>query len=719
MKNISLVRFFLWMGCLAISSIVSAQGKNIVWKAKAKGVWEITAGKPERVNLLNYLSIQPRWAAINQLKEAPLPIDPKEIKIEFRDGKTYLRFPLEEKEKIFGLGLNFKTVEQRGRILRLHMDHYGNSDNGRSHAPVPFFVSSKGYGVFINSARYLDVYVGVGVRKDSKHPPKIYDRNRDKQWSAQPYSDNLEILVPAQGVELMVFSGASMLEVVQKFNLYNGGGTLPPKWGLGFWQRVPTGYTDREVLEEAAAFKQRGFPLSVIGLEPGWMSASYPCTYDWDSIRFPDPRGFIRQLTAQGIKTNAWMNPGMSPHSSLYAKMEPYTASHKEWCGVIPDYSMKAARGLMATHLKEKVIGVGVSGFKMDENDGYDNWLWPDVASFPSGIAAEQMRQLYGSLQQRMTLNVFKELNQRTYGLVRAANAGTSSFPYVLYNDYYEHRDFITALINSSFIGVLWTPEVRASKTSEEWLRRMQTVCFSPLAMLNAWSDGTKPWSFPDVAEDVKAIAQLRMQLLPYLYTAFADYHFQGIPPMRAMNLEEGYQLEATMEAGKLDATANPYAMALKREDKDQFMVGNCLLVAPLFAGETSRKVVLPRGKWYDFYTGQYAGAGEVITVSPGLSRIPVYVKDGGIVPMYLPDSSDPSKKQSLEIRHYGNKSAAYDLYDDDGVSFDYEKGSFLRIPINVIVESNGNKKGRVMQFQDKTSWSYSDIRFRFMTTSN
>jgi hypothetical protein len=73
---------------------------------------------------------------------------------------------------------------------------------------------------------------------------------------------------------------------------------------------------------------------------------------------------------------------------------------------------------------------------------------------------------------------------------VRAGNAGTSSFPYVIYNDYYNHRDFITALINSSFIGVLWTPEVRASKTSEEWLRRMQTVCFSPVAMLDAWADG-------------------------------------------------------------------------------------------------------------------------------------------------------------------------------------------------------------------------------------
>lgn len=141
----------------------------------------------------------------------------------------------------------------------------------------------------------------------------------------------------------------------------------------------------------------------------------------------------------------------------------------------------------------------------------------------------------------KITADWFKELNQRTYGLTRASNAGASSLPYVIYNDYYSHRDFITALINSSFIGVLWTPEVRTSETAEEWVRRMQSVCFSPMAMINAWADGTKPWSYPTVEKEVRAVANLRMQLLPYLYTAFAQYHFEGKPPFRAMNLVEGF----------------------------------------------------------------------------------------------------------------------------------------------------------------------------------
>src|SRR5690606_5605551 len=103
---------------------------------------------------------------------------------------------------------------------------------------------------------------------------------------------------------------------------------------------------------------------------------------------------------------------------------------------------------------------------------------------------------------------------------------GGVRFPYVIYNDNYNHREFITALINSSFAGVLWTPEARASKTGEEWLRRMQTVVFSPMAMINAWASGTKFWSFPEVAGQVKEMALLRMRMMPYWYSEFAKYHF-------------------------------------------------------------------------------------------------------------------------------------------------------------------------------------------------
>ena len=687
------------------------------WREVVSGVWKISAGKPEKINLLSELNISPKTDAIQKIEGSTLPLSLDDISIEFIDGKTYIRFPLDKGEKIFGLGLNFKTVEQRGRIMRLHVDHYGSRDDGRTHAPVPFFVSSKGYGALINSARYIDVWAGTSVRKDSKSPPEIRDRNTDRGWQAQPYSDNLEFLVPAEGVEVILFAGPTMLDAVRRFNLYNGGGTLPPRWGLGFWHRVPTLFTDEEVKAEVAEFEKRGFPLSVIGLEPGWMSRSYPCTYEWDNTRFPDPKGFVKEMDSKNIKTNLWINPYVSPDGELFKKIEPYTGSHTVWCGIIPDYTMSETKKIITEHFQKHQLDIGVSGYKMDENDGYDSWLWPDVATFPSGNSAEQIRQVYGSVMQDVTTMMYKERNERTYGLVRAGNAGTSSYPFVIYNDYYNHRDFITALINSSFIGVLWTPEVRASRTSEEWLRRMQTTCFSPLAMINAWSDGTKPWSFPDVNKEVDEIVKLRMQLIPYLYTAFADYTFEGTPPIRAMNLEEGYQVNSVDEKGILDATDNPYAMAVRREVKDQFMVGPYLLVAPLFDGEKERKVVLPQGKWYDFYTGELAGEGEVITAAPGLSKIPVYVKDGGIIPLWPAITKIKDEKLPLEIRCYGNTPSSYSLYDDDGKTYNYEKGEYSRIILKTELNEKGERTGKTILPDNGKVWSFSDYNYRFITT--
>ena len=701
---------------LAAFACVQKDNVNLEWKKEGQGIWKISVGKQEKVTLLSELDITPQWKAIEEIGDAPLAIDPKDVKTEVVDGKTYIRFPLDKDEKIFGLGLNFKTVEQRGRVMRLHVDHYGGSDNGRTHAPIPFFVSSKGYGALINSARYIDVWVGTSVRQDSSNPPVAKDRNTDKDWTAQPYSDNLEFLIPAEGAEVIVFSGKTMLDVVRRYNLYNGGGCLPPKWGLGFWHRVPSLFTDTEIEREVQEFRDKGFPLNVVGLEPGWMTASYPCTYEWDNTRFPNPQAFTKKMKESNIQTNLWMNPYISPKGELYDRIKPYTSSHTVWCGIVPDYMMSEAQRILIDRFKKHQLNLGVSGYKMDENDGYDSWLWPDVASFPSGTSAEQMRQIYGSLMQKVTTQMYKDENKRTYGLVRAANAGTTSFPYVIYNDYYNHHDFITALVNSSFIGVLWTPEVRASRTSEEWLRRMQTVCFSPLAMLNAWADGTKPWTFPEVAESVKAISLLRMQLIPYLYTAFADYTFKGTPPVRAMNLEEGYNMDEKMLQVSFDATNNPYALAIKKEVKDQFMVGNSLLVAPLFEGEKERKVILPKGKWYDFYTGEFAGEGEIISVSPGLDKIPVYVKDGGIVPMFPPIRQIDNKQYPLEVRHYGNAPGIYDLYDDDGETFNYQKGEFVRIVLTVDVDASNNKMGKASIPGGKNVWSYSDYIFRYMT---
>lgn len=702
---------------------VAQLAAQISWEQVAPGVWKGVVGTPESYSLLQVADVTPKMEGFSRLPEVTLPAFASEIKGNIQDGQTALRIPLQRKEQLYGFGLNFQTVHQRGKILNLHVDHYGGKDNGRTHAPVPFYVSSQGYGVLINSARYITVYAGSGALKDSPNAPVAKDRNTDKSWSSRPYSDAVSILVPAPGTEIYLFAGPTPMDVVRRYNLFCGGGTLPPRWGLGFTQRTQKLYTADQVKQEVDEFERQGYPLDFIGLEPGWQSKAYPCTFEWDATRYPDPSGFVKDMLDKGVRINLWTNPYVSPDSKLYKDMYPVSGSHTVWCGIVPDLAGEKARSLWKDKLNKEHVGIGVSGYKVDEVDGYDFYLWPDVATFPSGVSAEQMRQTYGLWVQRTTAELYKARNQRTFGLVRASNAGASSMPYVIYNDYYSHPDFITALINSGYCGVLWTPEVRSSKSAEDWLRRFQSVVFSPMAMINAWSSGTKPWTFPEVAEQVKEYALLRMQMMPYWYTEFARYHFDGIPPFRGMSLEAGFNPDAavTTELKEKSLEDNPYLEAVTKEIKDQYMAGEYLLVAPLFEGQTERKVVLPRGDWYDFYTGAYVGNGETITVTPGLDRIPVYVKDGAIIPMMEPmlHAPKPGVKVNLEIRHYGKANGSYRLYDDDGETFDYEKGAYAWRDISVVRQKNGKLKGTISKAEKGKPDSVGKVTWRFMTIDN
>ena len=698
-----------------VTLFISAQ---VNWQQVELGVWKGVIGTPEAYSLLSVANVSPQSEALKKMPNANFPAFANEVVGAVSDGKTSLRIPLIKGEQLYGFGLNFQTVHQRGKILNLHVDHYGGKDNGRTHAPVPFYVSSEGYGVLVNSARYLTVYAGTGVRKDSPNAPVAQDRNTDNKWSSRPYSDAVEILVPAEGVEIYLFAGPTPMDAIRRYNLYCGGGTLPPRWGLGFTQRTQRLYTDEQVKEEVALFEEKGFPLDYIGLEPGWQSKAYPCSFEWDKGRYPNPAGFVKEMAERGVRINLWTNPYISPESGIYKEMVPLSGSHTVWNGIVPDFSLEKVQKIWTEKLKKEHMSIGVSGYKIDEVDGHDIWLWPDVATFPSGLSAEQMRQTYGLWVQKITTDMYREQNVRTFGLVRASNAGGNSMPYVIYNDYYSHEDFITALINSGYCGVLWTPEVRSSKTSEEWLRRFQSVVFSPMAMINAWSSGTKPWSFPEVSESVKEYALLRMQMMPYWYSEFAKYHFEGTPPFRGMNIEPGFNVKMVEEVLSQNLEDNPYLEAVNREVKDQYMAGEYLLVAPMFVGQESRKVILPKGNWYDFYTGEYAGNGEVITVKPGLEKIPVYVKDGGIIPMMAPLLHAPKANDivDLEVRHYGTKPNSYLLYDDDGETFDYEKGAYSWRTLTVKTDKKNGLIGEISKAEKNKPNTIGKVTWRFMT---
>ncbi len=265
------------------------------------------------------------------------------------------------------------------------------------------------------------------------------------------------------------------------------------------------------------------------------------------------------------------------------------------------------------------MIDLGISGFKLDECDNSDytgGWSFPECSQFPSGIDGEQMHSVFAIRYQQAIWEQFRKRDLPTYGLVRSSGALAAPYPFVLYSDLYKHRDFIRALVNSGFAGLLWCPEVRDARDEEDLIRRLQSVVFSPLAIVNGWYIKNPPWKQLDRKKNnagellenwerlearCREIIGWRMQLVPYLTAAFTRYAEDGTPPFRAL---------------VLDAPNEP---ALQKVD-DQYMVGDRMMVAPLFADEPERKVILPSGQWHDFWSGEVHQGGREIVVPRFLS---------------------------------------------------------------------------------------------------
>lgn len=573
-----------------------------------------------------------------------------------------VQIPLAPGEKVYGFGLQMAGCDRRGGVYHLQVDHYA-SGHDRLHAPTPMYISSRGYAVFFNTSRPIDVYVGVGNRLDDQGRPKFRDRNTDPAWDAQPDSSKVEASVRGAGLDILLLEGPTPIDALRRANLFCGGGAMPPMWALGFWHRMRSLATADEVVAEVDEFRKRRFPLDVLGLEPGWQSRSYPGTMEWSSERFADPASFLSDMTQRGIHVNLWENPYVAPGSNLAAGLGDRVGSHTVWLGAAPDvFDPKAAKTLRDFHRVEH-LSKGVSGYKMDEVDGFDVWLWPDHATFPSGLSGIHMRQIYGLLWQREFDRLFREEGRRTFGLVRGSNGAATRFPFAIYSDTYDHRQYVTALTNSSLASVLWCAEIRSADTPEEWVRRMQSACLSPIAQLNAWDSGKKPWSFPEVEDEVRSAMLLRESLVPYLYTAFAQYWRDGIPPIRPMCLVDG------------------------GVETDQYMLGDELLVAPMFTGEAERKVRLPKGQWYDYQTGRSVGSGETIVVRPALPEIPLFVRGGRAIPTFdspLNVGMDSPATSKYVMRCYGEGPWKGTLYEDDGVTYGYEKGAFGLFSVEV-----------------------------------
>lgn len=638
------------------------------------GVWKFTFGKPEKITPQSTRTIKPQ---LDVLKKLPAVVRcPVDVTCAITDRGVFVKLPMQKDESVYGLGLQFQSFQQRGlkKMLRVNADPI--MDTGDSHAPVPFFVTTSGYGVLIDTARYATFYMGNKRRKPQmpakSNKTKYNDEGLDatngvyEQHNSENGSEILIDIPRTEGIDVYVFAGPSVLQAVQRYNLFAGGGVLPPRWGLGFWYRVQSDFNQNEVKVMADYFRKSRIPCDVLGLEPHWQSHAYSCSYLWSDL-FPNPAKMVNDLKGDHFRVNLWEHAFVHPSSPIYNDLLSYSGDYEVWGGLVPDFISDEGAKIFGDFHRKEHIDLGVSGYKADECDNSDytgNWSFPEVSRFPSGADGEQMHSMFGLKYQDAIVNAFKQKEERTYGLVRSSGALAAPYPFVIYSDLYDHKTFIHGVAQSGFSGLLWTPEVRHATSNEDLIRRLQTVVFSPLAMVNAWYLKNAPWKqierdannagrFADDWEQVEAkcrdIIELRMKLVPYIHTAFVRYQQQGIPPFRALVMDF------------------PNDKRL-RDISDQFLVGENMLVAPVVAGVENRKVYLPEGDWYELWTSKkYAGKNEYAITAP-LDQIPVFIKAGTILPFAkVTQHTDDPESWKLTAKVFGEVIKPFIMYEDKG----------------------------------------------------
>jgi alpha-D-xyloside xylohydrolase len=262
----------------------------------------------------------------------------------------------------------------------------------------------------------------------------------------------------------------------------------------------------------------------------------------------------------------------------------------------------------------------------------------------------------------------------------------------------YDLHDYVRMICNSGFAGINWSPELRETSSDSELIRRMQTTLMSSHMVANCWYLDLPPWLqyntdknvkhelLPNAKEleaSAKKLIDLRMSLLPYLYSTFAKYHFDGTPPFRALVLDY------------------PNDKNVWRID-NEYMMGESILCAPFIDSALSREIYFPEGVWYDFNNNKKYEGGKSYEIKMSLDEIPMFVKASTILPLAQPvNFVTPSTVFEINCKIYGNPKKPIELFEDNSFNFDFEKGKLNWVKISfsgnkINTSRSGNYSGKL-----------------------
>ncbi|HUC86112.1 MAG TPA: TIM-barrel domain-containing protein [Candidatus Acidoferrales bacterium] len=510
-------------------------------------------------------------------------------------------FTLAPGEKIFGCGESFTRLDKRGQKIVLWTDDANGIENQGLYKPIPFFMSSRGYGMFLHTSTPITCDFGYS------------------------FSGINSLMVGDDELDLFVFLG-SPKEILDEYTKLTGKSPLPPLWSFGLWMSRCTYNAEQQVRDVAAKLREHKIPCDVLHLDTGWFETDWQCDYEFSTTRFADPRKMLSDLRGEGFHVSCWQLPYFVPKNKLFPELLEKKLVVRDAKGNLPsedavlDFSnprtVEWYQGKLANLLQ-----MGVGAIKVDFGEAApNNGLWAD------GRTGFYEHNLYPLRYNKAVADITKQTTGENLIWARSAWAGSQRYPLHWGGDAESTDDGLAAELRGGLSFGLsgfsfWSHDVGGfTATTVESMDQDLFARWLAFGMLSSHSRchgiaPKEPWLYgASFMDKFRRIDEMKYLLMPYVYAQAKDSSEHGLPMLRALFVEY---------------PDDPGSW----EVDDEYLYGSSFLVAPLLhENETSRNVYLPPGTWIDYQDGKaYAGGWRQIQAG----EIPeiILVRDGSIIP--------------------------------------------------------------------------------------
>lgn len=517
-------------------------------------------------------------------------------------------------EKIYGLGERFGNFVKNGQSIDT-WNQDGGTGSEQAYKNIPFYLSSKGYGIFVDEPQRVSFEV------------------------ASENVDRVQFSTEGQSLQYYVIYGPTPKEVLHRYTQLTGKINLPPAWSFGLWLSTSftTDYSEKTVLKFIDGMKKHNIPLDVFHFDCFWQKGFEWCTLAWDKEQFPDPEGLLRKIHERGIKVCVWLNPYIAQKSPLFkeAKEKGYLIKRQngdvwQWDlwqagnGFV-DFTNPTAKKWYQDKLK-KLLDMGVDCFKTD----FGERIPVDDVKFYDGSNPQQEHNYYTLQYNQAVYDIIAEVKGKKEAVVfaRSATAGSQSYPVHWGGDclsnYNSMRDTLRGGLSFLVSGFgFWSHDIGGFEDGDDrptpdlYKRWTQFGLLSSHSRYHGSNVYRVPWNFDQEAvENTKRYVNLKLSLMPYLYTQAAYDAKFGNPLMRPMFLEFGD-----------DPNVSDLAT--------QYMFGSQILVAPIFNDQGKAHFYLPGGKWTSLLNNkvyQSPKSGEWLNEIFDELSLPVLVRENTIL---------------------------------------------------------------------------------------